>query len=84
VVVTSWAMAAFFGTLFNCYPIDIAWDSSVQGRCIDYGKVTLVIGIFNILLDFAILVTPMPKLWKLQMITRRKVLLSLAFAAGSM
>ncbi|THV46088.1 hypothetical protein BGAL_0418g00100 [Botrytis galanthina] len=54
-IVTSWAMAAFFATLFNCYPIDIAWDLSVQGSCIDYGKVILVIGIFNVLLDFAML-----------------------------
>ncbi|KAI1779058.1 hypothetical protein F4818DRAFT_238049 [Hypoxylon cercidicola] len=82
-LVLSWAFSAFFPSVFNCYPIEMAWYHNVKGTCIDYGKVTLIIGIFNIMFDFVLLATPMPLLWKLQMSTRRKVLLSGAFAAGS-
>ncbi|RYP72061.1 hypothetical protein DL770_008018 [Monosporascus sp. CRB-9-2] len=82
-IVLSWALAAWFPSIMNCNPIEKNWNSSVPGRCVNYGTVTLVIGIFNVLLDFLILGTPMPLLWRLRMSTRRKVLLSGAFAAGS-
>lgn len=83
-VVTSWALSAFFASIFNCYPIRMSWEPTIPGRCIDYGMVTLIIGIFNIFIDFIMLSAPMPLLWKLQMSTRRKILLSGAFTAGSM
>lgn len=83
-IVTSWALSAFFASIFNCYPVRRSWDTTVPGHCIDYGKVTLIIGIFNIFIDFAMLAAPMPLLWNLQMSTRRKVFLSGAFVAGSM
>jgi hypothetical protein len=82
VMVLIWALTAFFCSVFLCYPIAFNWDPTIKGRCIDYGKVTLVIGIFNIFLDFALLTVPMPSVWKLNMSTRRKFLVSLIFAAG--
>lgn len=54
-ILFSWTMAAFFGSLFQCYPIESEWDWTISGTCINYGKVTLIIGIFNILIDFMIL-----------------------------
>ncbi|KAI7786484.1 hypothetical protein LA080_003728 [Diaporthe eres] len=81
-IVFSWAMAAFFPSIMSCYPVEKAWDSSIPGRCIDYGIVTLVIGILNVIMDFAMLSLPMPLLWKLRMSTRRKAYLSGIFAVG--
>lgn len=83
-IVFSWAMAAFFPSIMSCYPVEKAWDSSIPGRCIDYGIVTLVIGILNVIMDFAILSLPMPLLWKLRMSARRKAYLSGIFAVGCM
>jgi hypothetical protein len=80
--IAAWALTAFFASIFNCYPISSAWDPAVKGRCIDYGKVTMVIGILNVLIDFIMLVYPIPMVWGLNMTTRRKFLLSLTFAAG--
>jgi len=80
--IAAWALTAFFASIFNCYPISSAWDPSITGRCIDYGKVTLVIGILNVLIDFTMLAYPIPMVWGLNMSTRRKILLSLTFAAG--
>ncbi|KAI1420072.1 hypothetical protein F5Y12DRAFT_774757 [Xylaria sp. FL1777] len=82
-VVSSWLFAAFFASNFTCYPVQKTWDSSIPGTCISFGTVTLVLGIFNVILDFVVLGTPMPCLWKLQMSTSRKFLLSCAFATGS-
>lgn len=75
-------MAAFFPSIFSCYPVEKSWDSSIPGYCINYGTVTLVIGILNVIFDFAILGLPMPMLWKLRMSTRRKIWLSGVFAIG--
>lgn len=82
-VITAWALAAFFGDTFMCYPVESQWDTSVKGTCIDYGKVTLGIGIANVMIDFILLCLPLPILWRLQMSTRRKVLLSFTLGAGS-
>lgn len=81
--ILAWGLVGFFTSLFNCYPISSTWDTSVQGHCIDYGLVTLIFGILNIIIDVAMLVYPMPLVWRLQMSTRRKILLSLAFTSGS-
>lgn len=83
VVVTAWALAAFFCDTFTCYPIESQWDTSIKGTCIDYGEVTLGIGIANVIIDCVLLVLPLPILWKLQMSPRRKVLLFFTLGAGS-
>lgn len=82
-VVTAWALAAFFSDVFTCYPIEYQWDTTIDGTCIDYGKVTLGIGIANVIIDFILLGLPLPILWKLQMSTRRKILLFFTLGAGS-
>lgn len=84
VMITSWGLSAFFASIFYCFPVESLWDTSIKGTCIDYGTVTLVIGICNIIIDFAMLALPMPILWKLSLSTRKKVLLSLTFAVGTM
>lgn len=83
VVVTSWTLTAFFGSTFTCYPVEYQWDKSIKGSCIDYGKLTLAIGIANVIIDFILLGLPLPILWKLQMSTRRKILLFFTLGAGS-
>lgn len=81
-VVVGWFFASLFCSIFNCYPISKSWDPSISGFCINYGTVTLVIGISNILIDFTLLGLPMPLLWGLKMSTRKKVLLTSMFAVG--
>ena len=82
-LIMAWALAAFFCDTFTCYPIESQWDSSVEGTCIDYGTVTFIMGIANVIIDFILLGLPLPILWKLQMSTRRKILLSFTLGAGS-
>lgn len=83
VMIMAWALAAFFSDTFTCFPIESQWDSSINGTCIDYGAVTLGIGIINVIIDFILLGLPLPILRNLQMSTRRKVLLAFTLGAGS-
>ncbi|KUI69725.1 hypothetical protein VM1G_04787 [Cytospora mali] len=82
-LVTAWALAAFFTNTFTCYPVEAQWDRTIKGTCRNYGTISLGIGIANVIIDFILLGIPLPTLWKLQMSTRRKVLLFFALGAGS-
>lgn len=82
VFIVIWALTAFFCSIFLCYPIESSWNPTIDGTCIDYGQVTLVIGILNVIVDFALLAIPIPIVWGLYMPTRRKFLLSLTFSVG--
>ena len=41
-------------------------------------------GIFNVILDFGILILPLSSIWKLQMTLRKRLLISGVFAIGSL
>ncbi|KUI54152.1 hypothetical protein VP1G_01616 [Cytospora mali] len=82
-VVTAWALAAFFSNTFTCYPVEAQWESSIKGTCSNYGTISFGIGIANVVIDFILLGLPLPTLWKLRMSTRRKVLLFFTLGAGS-
>lgn len=80
--ITGWAIATSFGSIFQCVPIASRWNPSLPGRCLNYGKFALVIGIINIVTDFVILGLPMPLVWRIQTTTTNKILLTVVFLLG--
>ena len=81
--------AAFFvctiiSTCLICRPISYTWDQSTKGTCGNQKSLELFIGIFNLLLDVALVILPMPVLWGLQMAISKKVVLSCMFGLGVM
>lgn len=66
-----------------CHPIAYNWDRTIPGGgCGDQKRLDLFIGIFNLLMDVAVLILPMPVLWGLQMAVSKKIVLSLIFGMG--
>ncbi|KAI2639384.1 hypothetical protein GGS21DRAFT_488324 [Xylaria nigripes] len=68
--------------LTNCIPLSQYWDPKPTGWC----RNTLIsdnvtIG-FNLLLDFGILILPLPVLWRLQMSLRDKITVTSMFSIG--
>lgn len=80
--ITAWAIAASFSSIFRCVPIASRWNTSLLGRCINYGRLAVVIGIINFVTDFAILGLPMPLVWRIQTTTTNKILLTVVFLLG--
>ncbi len=79
----AWAISASFAGIFQCTPTEYGWNPSLEGgSCIDYGKVVLVAGAFNIITDFVILLLPVPLIWGLEMSAQEKRMLLLAFFLG--
>ncbi|KAJ0414035.1 hypothetical protein BJY00DRAFT_319216 [Aspergillus carlsbadensis] len=70
------------GALF-CRPFAYNWDRSIEGgRCIDSPKFQLSTAVVNIILDFFVVLLPLPVLWSLHMSWKRKVMLSGIFSLG--
>lgn len=82
--VLSYNTAAVFVVIFQCYPIEANWDPTVSGQCVNYGDFVLVNGVLNILSDFIILCLPLPILWRLQVSTNQKWVLSGMFLLGGL
>lgn len=71
--------------LFACWPVPYFWDRSIPGgRCISLNTFYRTETPINILVDGAILLLPMPALWKLQAPRSRKVGLTIVFITGGL
>ncbi|MCJ1449718.1 hypothetical protein MMC28_000046 [Mycoblastus sanguinarius] len=83
-----WSIFGFYliitlAQIAACQPREKIWDPLMTtGHCFSQDAINESTGIFNIISDFAILILPMPSLWKLQLPSKQKVLVSSIFATG--
>lgn len=67
-------LAVILGTLLLCKPLAYSWNKLIPGgHCGDATENYLAIGVVNMVIDFAIVLLPMPILYGLQMSARNKV-----------
>ncbi|KAL9124811.1 MAG: hypothetical protein Q9217_005902 [Psora testacea] len=64
-----------------CRPISANWNRKA-GSCGNQKSLDLFIGIFNLLMDVCVVVLPMPVLWRLQLSTGKKLVLTGIFGMG--
>lgn len=84
-LVVSYCISLALSILFACEPLARTWDSSIPGTCpVDILKVDFAIGGFNIFTDTAILILPIPIVWRLQISTTRLIGLMLVFGTGAL
>ena len=66
-----------------CTPRKKIWNPLMQGgHCFSFNAIFQATGVFNVISDFAILILPMPCLWKLRMPLKKKLLMTAIFATG--
>ena len=66
-----------------CTPRAKIWNPLMQGgHCFSAYGTFQATGIFNAISDFAILILPMPSVWKLQLPLKRKFLMTAIFGTG--
>ncbi len=81
-----WLIAVIVTNFLVCRPFAYWWDKSIPGgHCVD----TDITGYYlstapDIITNLAVLLLPIPILWKLQMQTRRKVAVTIIFVLGSL
>lgn len=86
VVSIAWFIAYVFIVFFICVPLEYWWDKTIpNGHCINL-KATSYYGTSppDILTNIAILILPLPYLWKLQMRRAKKVAITFIFLLGSL
>ncbi|KAM3088073.1 hypothetical protein ACMFMG_002131 [Clarireedia jacksonii] len=65
-----------------CRPLAYTWNKMIPGQCGELRRFYLATGIVNVIIDFGIVILPMPVVWELQMRTSRKVVLTFIFGLG--
>ncbi|KAI2463957.1 hypothetical protein F4781DRAFT_95366 [Annulohypoxylon bovei var. microspora] len=79
----AWMFTTVFAISFQCIPIEYNWDTTIKGgHCINIGQLALVTSILNVITDVAILVLPLPLVWKLNVSRQRRWGLVLLFGLG--
>ena len=75
-LVTAWILFAIPSTIFQCTPIRKAWIPSTPGHCINNYQWFLGSAISSVIIDFYIMLLPLPVLWKLHAGRSRKLVLT--------
>ncbi|KGO37239.1 hypothetical protein PEX1_011900 [Penicillium expansum] len=82
-MITGWGLGVILTTVFQCMPIQGLWDYSVKAHCgVNINDFFIGNAVPNIITDWAMLILPLPYVWKIQRSTTQKVALCGAFAMG--
>ena len=76
-----------FAFIFQCKPVSLAWngwDGQHKGKCVDVNAIGWAAAAFNIILDIATIVLPLPRIAKLQLSRDKKIPLFIVFLLGSL
>ncbi|GAB1314742.1 PTH11-type G-protein coupled receptor protein [Madurella fahalii] len=80
--IIAWVICITFLFIFICIPVEKLWYPDLPGHCIDQVGTWIANAASTILSDIAILVLPIPQVWKLQLRRPEKVGITVAFCLG--
>ena len=81
-IVLGYWIATTILAFLGCIPFAYNWDKNVPGRCVNLVGFFRWNGICNLLIDFLILLLPLPMVWRLNVASRQKLELSGIFLLG--
>lgn len=83
-IVAANGVAGDFTSLLSCRPLATRWNPALGGDCINVTNYWRFINLANIISDIAMLVFPLPFIWKLHVSPPQKVGLTILFLTGSL
>ena len=83
-IVVSWCLYDTLGGALICQPVRSSWDPRVPNNCGNRYVFNVVGPLPWILTDFAILICPLPMVWRLHTTTRHKIALGGIFLVGAL
>ena len=75
-LITAWILFAIPSTIFECTPIRKAWSPLTPGSCLNSYQWYLGSAISSVIIDFYIMLLPLPVLWTLHTGRSRKIILT--------
>lgn len=82
IFVVAWVITITFLFIFICVPVEKLWYPDTPGHCIDQVGTWIANAVSTIVSDFAILILPLPQVWKLQLKWKEKLAVTGAFLLG--
>lgn len=82
-LITAWGVGIFLACAGQCRPLRAYWDHTIAGQCFDANLFFIVNQAFNVLMDFVILILPVPMIWNLHRAWQDKLALNGVFALGT-
>lgn len=83
-IISGTAIAVSLVGFFQCSPVPLAWDKSIEGgTCIDVALFYVYCSVPNVLTDVAMLLLPIPMILKLHTNQSQKIGLSFIFLLGT-
>ncbi|KAF9252097.1 hypothetical protein DTO006G1_2844 [Penicillium roqueforti] len=82
-IITSYMVATFFASVFQCTPVARAWNKTIPGSCINITTNWYANAGFSIATDIIILTLPMYPLYTSKIRLKRKIALMGVFALGT-
>jgi hypothetical protein len=80
--IVAWVICITFLDVFICVPLQKLWYPKLPGRCTNLVGTWLANASSTICSDLAILILPIPQVWKLQLRKSEKVAITMAFGLG--
>lgn len=77
-------IAFFFSIIFECTPINYAWNKTIKGHCINISARYISADVLNLVVDIALVVLPIPLVWSLQMSVSTKLAVVGMFLLGGL
>lgn len=82
VLVMAFGVGIVLSTFLICSPIAKFWYHLLPGTCGNFDEFILATSIGNLVVDLTIILLPIPMVWWLQTLTRRKIELTITFTLG--
>ena len=83
-LVIGWFISTLSAIIFQCTPVEGAWNQPAAKHCINARAFFLGNGTASMIMDVLILCLPMPMVWRLQLNRKRKLALTGMFLLGSL
>ena len=83
-VVILWWIETFFADAFSCMPVESNWNRSIRGKCGNKFLLGILTPIPWIATDLAILLMPLPMVWKFHLPTVQRIGLGGLFLLGGL
>lgn len=77
-----WFVICVIMSIAGCQPVSYFWNKLQTGRCINEVDFFRGNGITNMMLDFLVLVLPLPMVWRLDLKLRQKLVVTGIFMLG--
>ncbi|KAI9805828.1 MAG: hypothetical protein M1825_000442 [Sarcosagium campestre] len=82
-LVIAWGVASMFEIGLQCRPLAHLWNPKIPGSCVNINAAFIGTAVGNIVVDVAMVILPMPLVWKLKITKLERLAICGIFALGS-